>query len=312
MELAILGATSQIAKDLIVSLSENPAYRLNLYARRVDVVTYWLEQVGLTDRYPINNYAQFPKMKKRYDGILNFVGSGNPAQTADIGATILDVTYEFDNLALRYLADHPACCYIFFSSGAAYGGDFSKPAGDATQAQFPINDLRSSDWYGLAKLSAECRHRALPDLHIIDLRVFNYFSYSADVSARYLITDMLRAISTKQVFRTSNKNIYRDFAGPKQIATLIQQILSTTKINTAVDCYTRAPVDKLSLLEAMRSKFGMQLDIIQDETGLNATGTKTYYYSTSTKAFKYFGYDPQDIAMDVVIQEASQILKNQT
>ncbi len=310
MEIAILGATSQIAKDLIVSLSENPAYRLTLYARRLDAVANWLAHVGLSGRYPIKNYVQFSSTEERYDAVLNFVGSGNPAQTAAIGATILDVTYEFDNLALRYLADHPACCYIFFSSGAAYGGDFSKPAGEATQAQFQINDPRASDWYGLAKLFAECRHRALPDLHIIDLRVFNYFSYSADISARYLITDMLRAISASQVFSTSSTNIYRDYAGPKQILRIIECILSFRKINTAVDCYTRAPIDKFSLLEAMSAKFGMQYEIVPEPTGLNATGIKTHYYTTSTKALKLFSYDPQDTALEVVIQQANQVLTN--
>jgi nucleoside-diphosphate-sugar epimerase len=310
MELAILGATSQIAKDLILSLSENTTYKLSLYARKVDAVNDWLAQLDIAGRVQVGDYVSFSDTSKHFDVILNFVGSGNPALTAQIGGSILDITYKFDNLALDYLTRQPACRYIFFSSGAVYGGNFSKPACDDTEAQFQINDLSTSDWYGLAKLYAETRHRSMPDLNIVDLRVFNYFSYSADISSRFLITDMLRAISEKKIFKTSSSNIYRDYAGPEQITKIIECILSSECINTAVDCYTKAPIDKFSLLEAMRAEFGMCFEIVNEVTGLNATGMKSHYYSTSTKALKLFGYYPKDTALDVVIQQSQKLIAN--
>ena len=95
---------------------------------------------------------------------------------------------------------HPACRYLFLSSGAAYGSSFNEPANmEIRQPVVAINDLSPHEWYGVAKLHAECRHRSHPELPIIDIRVFNYFSRTQDISARFLITDILRAIRDKTV-----------------------------------------------------------------------------------------------------------------
>ena len=114
-------------------------------------------------------------------------------QPTDRGG-FLDITLDFDSLALRYVKAHPSTRYLFLSSGAAYGSDFRQPATDQTRAGFDINHLQVHDWYGAAKFHAECRHRALADLAMVDLRVFSYFSRSQDLSSRFLISDMLRAI----------------------------------------------------------------------------------------------------------------------
>lgn len=309
MEIAILGATSQIAKDLIRSLNSRSDLRLTLFARRTDVVENWLTQCNLEDRYQVGDYDQFAASTVEFDAVINFVGSGNPARTAAMGASILAVSNHYDELALTYLLRRPACKYIYFSSGAVYGSGFQAPARDTTPAQFCINSLQPSDWYGLAKFHAECKHRVLDQFSIVDIRVFNYFSYSADISARFLITDMLRAVDSNDVFRTSKTNIYRDVVGPDQVAELVICILSTTCINTAIDCYTKLPIDKISLLEAMHADFGMSYELIEENTGLNATGSKTHYYSTSTKAKDLFGYDPTDTSLSIVLQQAHQLLK---
>ncbi len=309
MEIAILGATSQIAKDLIRSLSPRSDLKLTLFARRTDVVKNWLIQCNLEDRHRVGDYDQFAVSTVEFDAVINFVGSGNPARTAAMGASILAVSNHYDELALTYLLRQPACKYIHFSSGAVYGSGFHAPATDTTQAQFSINSLQPSDWYGLAKFHSECKHRVLDKLSIVDIRVFNYFSYSADINARFLITDMLRAVHSNDVFRTSTANIYRDVAGPDQVAELAICILSTACINTAIDCYTKLPLDKMSLLEAMHADFGLSYELIEENTGLNATGSKTHYYSTSTKAKDLFGYDPSETSLGIVLQQAHQLLK---
>lgn len=48
MRIAILGATSQIAKDLIHSCATRSAHELVLFARRVEVLRQWLE-----DKMPV-------------------------------------------------------------------------------------------------------------------------------------------------------------------------------------------------------------------------------------------------------------------
>ena len=309
MEIAILGATSQIAKDLIRSLSSRSDLRLTLFARRTAVVENWLMQSNLGDRHLVGDYSQFVASNVEFDAVINFVGSGNPARTAAMGASILAVSNHYDELALTYLLRQPACKYIHFSSGAVYGSGFYAPATDTTPAQFSINSLKPSDWYGLAKFHVECKHRVLDQFAIVDIRVFNYFSYSSDIDARFLITDMLRVVDSNDVFRTSKTNIYRDIAGPEQVAELVSCILSTACINTAIDCYTKLPIDKISLLKAMHANFGMNYELIEENTGLYATGSKIYYYSTSTKAKDIFGYDPAETSLGIVLQQAHQLLE---
>ena len=55
MRIAILGATSQIARDLIVSFAAVEDKRLHLFARRPDEVMKWLASVGLSGRYPADD-----------------------------------------------------------------------------------------------------------------------------------------------------------------------------------------------------------------------------------------------------------------
>ena len=71
MRIAILGATSQIAKDLIVSFSAEADKYLHLFARRPNDVTKWLKEIGLSERYLVDDYAVFGTQE--FDTILNFV-----------------------------------------------------------------------------------------------------------------------------------------------------------------------------------------------------------------------------------------------
>lgn len=303
--IAILGATSQIARDMIISFSTDEKIHLHLFARRTDEVKKWLAADGLSGRYPVDEFSGFAKQE--FDAVINFVGAGNPAQIAAMGNSILDVTLRFDDLVLEYLRSHPSCRYLFMSSGAAYGSNFAGPAKRDTPAVVAINNLAPQDWYGVAKLHAECRHRAHPEFAIIDIRVFNYFSRSQDISARFLITDILRAIRDKAVLKTSSDYIVRDFLHPADFYRLVSALLSAPAANTAVDCYSRAPIDKPSLLATMKEKFGLQYEITEATVGVNATGNKPHYYSLNTRAAD-FGYQPELTSLEGVLLESATIL----
>ena len=307
MKIAILGATSQIAKDLTVSLSTAEDKHLHLFARRPDKVKKWLASVGLAEYYPTDDFSGFGT--QGFDAIINFVGSGNPAQTATMGASILDVTSQYYEIALDYVRQHPACRYLFLSSGAAFGSSFDEPANEHTKATIAINDLNQQDWYAIAKLYAECRHRSLPHLPIIDIRVFNYFSRTLDISARFLITDILRAIRDKTVLKTSPDHIMRDFVTPSDFHKLVISLLAGPATNTAVDCHTLAPIDKLTLLAAMQGEFGLQYEITAVPATINATGVKPNYYSLNKRATA-FGYIPTLTSLEGVLREAKAILKD--
>lgn len=306
ISIAILGATSQIARDLIVSSSAAEDTQLYLFARRPDEVTKWLASAGLTGRYPVDGFSGFAKQE--FDAVINFVGVGNPAQAVAMGNTIFDVTLRFDEMVLEYLQTHPACRYLFLSSGAAYGSSFNEPAKRDTPAVVAINNLAPHEWYGVAKLHAECRHRSHPEHPIIDIRVFNYFSRTQDISARFLITDILRAIRDKTVLKTSSDYIVRDFLHPSDFYKLVSSLLSAPATNTAVDCYSRAPIDKPNLLATMQEEFGLQYEITEVTASVNATGSKPHYYSLNTRAAD-FGYQPALTSLEGVLQEMKAMLK---
>jgi nucleoside-diphosphate-sugar epimerase len=307
MKIAILGATSQIARDLIQSLAVQTTHALVMYARRPQAVVQWLVDVGLTDRYLVNDFDAF-SVDEHFDAILNFVGVGNPAQATAMGASIFDVTLRYDEMALDYIRQHPTCRYIFLSSGAAYGSSFNAPADENTKAVIPINNLQPQDWYGVAKLHAECRHRALAHLHIVDIRVFNYFSHTQDLDARFLITDILRAIRDKTVLKTSADFIVRDFIHPSDFCSLVSAILAAPATNAVMDAFSKAPIDKPSLLKAMQEKFGLQYEVVQAGASVNATGGKPHYYSNN-KCAESYGYQPVLTSFECIVKVMQLILQ---
>lgn len=307
MHIAILGATSQIAGDFVHHIAGRSDVELSLFARRPQAVANWLANTPLQCKTDIRAFSDFGRKKKPYDAIINFVGSGNPAQTANMGRSILDITHEFDSLALNYVQKNPSCRYIFLSSGAAYGGGFSAPADENTESFFPINKLSPADWYGAAKMFAECRHRALSELPIVDIRVFNYFSRTQDMSARYLITDMLRAIHERGILKVSSDYIIRDFINPFDFYNLVSAILNAPPINTVVDSYSLEPIDKPNLLLNMQMKFGLRYELVNSGAGVNATGNKSHYYSLNKRA-EVFGYKPTITSWEGIFQEANVIL----
>ena len=301
MRIAILGATSQIAKDLILSFAAHSQHDLVLYARRPEVVSQWMNNIGLVNRYLVADFTAFSPAE-HFDALLNFVGVGNPAQAAAMGASIFDVTLKYDDMALGYLHQHNDCRYIFLSSGAAYGASFDEPVNETTQASIAINNLQPQDWYGVAKLHAECRHRALAPLPIVDLRVFNYFSHTQDMEARFLITDIVRAIRDKTVLKTSSDYIVRDYLHPADFYQLVNVMLAAPETNTALDCYSLAPIDKVTLLTVMQDKFDLQYEITQANAGVNATGNKPNYFSKNRTAAE-FGYAPEFSSRDGICTE---------
>jgi len=224
-----------------------------------------------------------------------------------MGNSIFDITLHFDDLVFDYLQKHPDCRYLFLSSGAAYGSGFSEPATRDTPAVVAINNLAPHEWYGVAKLHTECRHRSHPELPIIDIRVFNYFSRSQDISARFLITDILRAIRDKAVLKTSSDYIVRDFLHPSDFYQLVNVLLAAPAANTVVDCYSRAPINKPNLLAAMQKEFGLQYELMGSSNSINATGSKPHYYSLNTRAAD-FGYQPELTSLEGVLIESKKVL----
>ncbi|CNF40012.1 MULTISPECIES: NAD-dependent epimerase/dehydratase family protein [Yersinia] len=306
MRLAILGASSHIAKDLIASIPST-TYQCTLFVRASSTLDAELQETAARKGFAVVTYDSFDD-SDQFDAIINFVGVGDPARALQMGQAIFTVTEHYDNLALAYLRSHPECKYIYLSSGAAYGSNFAAPVTETSTAVFPINALLPQHWYGAAKFQTECRHRALPDAAIVDVRVFSYFSHRQAREARFFLSDILRALHAGTVLEVAPDDMLRDYLTPADFMQLIDRILQAPACNSAVDCYSLAPVGKFELLAALGEQFGLNFTIVGEQSQVNATGQKAHYYSYNRKAEQLFGYVPTDSSLSGVMHEIRQAL----
>ena len=118
MNIAILGATSHIAKGLIINFLTKTNHEMSLFGRSNERINnFLLEEKLICDR--ILNYTEF--FNYQYDVIINCVGIGRPEKIKEAGYGIFLITENFDNLVIEYLGKQPQAIYINFSSGAVFG-----------------------------------------------------------------------------------------------------------------------------------------------------------------------------------------------
>ena len=308
MKIAIFGATSEIAKDLILSFSAHDKHDLDLFARRPKEVMRWLSTVNLSNKYVVNGFESFHHVSD-LDAILNFVGPGDPSKAIALGASILEITEKYDYLALEYLKENPKCKYIFMSSGAVYGENFIQPASASTQTPLSIDQIEPDNYYAAAKIQAELRHRDLSNLDIIDLRLFSYFSHTQSLNSSFFMTGVMRALKNKEMLITSSQNMVRDYLSITDFYQLVQKALLTSGINLAMDCYSMAPIDKFEILSQLRDELGLRYQLQDGVVGINATGNKINYYSLNHSA-KHFGYVPSKNSSTSILTEARLVFND--
>ena len=85
-------------------------------------------------------------------------------------------------------------------------------------------------------------------------------------------------------------------------------LINYDHLNESIDCYSKSPVDKFSLLEMLKKEFGLNYLIEKSVVGLNATGPKDNYFSTNYKARK-FGYEPINTSEETILKESKLIFK---
>ena len=298
-----MGATSAIAKDLILSFSDE--HKLELYSRRISDVTTWMLENNLHN-FTSQSYTEF-KYTRDLDVIINFVGAGSPEKVIKLGEQIFEITEHYDRMALDYIDKHHECKYIFISSGAVFGDNFGTPADIDKQSSFPLNDLQPKHYYGYAKAMAEVRHR-ITNRNIFDLRLFNYFSPMVNINYRFMITDMIRSIKDKSVYKVDRTPIVRDYVGPLDFYQMINVMLTKDKMNTAIDIYSRQPISKDSLLTAMAQRYKLEYETTGVPVGLPATGVKEKYYTVNTAAYA-IGYRPTLSSLENIFLAVDKILK---
>jgi nucleoside-diphosphate-sugar epimerase len=254
----------------------------------------------------VRSFEQFPDGE--YDAVVNCVGVGTPAGVTAAGAAIFSLTEQFDQLAMEYLAAHPGTRYVAFSSGAAYGGDFAQPASESTVATVALNDIMTADYYGVAKLASEVKHRAATEFAIVDFRLFGLFSRHADLAASYFMCDVYRAIAEKTVLTVGPEDIVRDYIAPADMGSLLAAVFAAEPRNDVFDLYSAEPVRKFAMLEDFSARYGLKYDVLEAPTANAATGIKPNYYSTNRRAASV-GFEPSRTSMQTLTEEIDALLE---
>jgi len=309
MNIAIMGATSHIAKGLIDRFLHKGVDHLYLFARSADKIQNFLTAIGASgnDHYTIcTNYRAF--LSFSYDVILNCVGVGTLNKHRGDYTAYFMVTEEFDNLAIGYLCKkRPHALYVSFSSGAVYGREHSAPVEENSVNRVNVNRIAPQDYYAIVRLNAEAKHRAYHRLNIIDLRVFSYFSRFIDLADGYFITEVLNCIRSRKVLVTDPENMVRDYLHPDDLFSMIQRCMDARTINAAFDAVSSKPIEKQEMLDYFSSVYGLKYQTRQSLGNWSATGSKRIYCSVSKAASK-IGYHPTFSSLDAINDEAKHIL----
>lgn len=310
--IAIMGATSHIAKGLINNFISAGGVRLYLFARNSSRVHTFLGDIGACtgdDLIVCEGYGGFAEYS--YDAVINCVGLGTATREPHIYTSFFMVTEEFDNLVISYLAKSPQTLYINLSSGAVYGRDFIEPAQADTLNKIRVNGVTRDDFFLIAKLNSEAKHRAFEELNIVDIRVFSYFSRFADLTGKYFITELLYCLMHEKVFHTDATNIVRDYIHPDDLFSLMIKCLSLERVNTAFDAYSLRPIEKWEALDFFSSRYNLKYEVEKSARYHNVTGHKNVYYSLYRKAGD-LDYSPAFSSLDTLIGEAEHILQRQS
>jgi dTDP-4-dehydrorhamnose reductase len=309
MRVGFLGASSNIARDLLHSFSIDQKNKLFLFTRNPDHLKKWLLENNIHSGFELCSYRQL-ETQFDLDLLINFIGAGNPTLALNLENKIFGITEKYDEIALDYIKKKPWCKYIYLSSGAVFCSGFNQPIDDSTKASIDLNNLRPNNWYSASKLCAEIRHRSLEKLFIVDLRIFNYFSHRQDMSSSFLLPEIVKAIRDKKTLVTNSENIIRDFISPIDFFQIILKVISQEHLNTAFDCYSKKPISKFDLLNEVSKRYGLSYvvdDLLTHDN--NVTGIKPYYYSLSKKA-NQFGYEPIHSSISGLCKELDILFAN--
>lgn len=278
-----------------------------MFARSLTRLQYFLSEINCKNKWAKKNFNEFKNYN--YDVIINCVGLGTPSKVKDAGYDIFSLTEKFDNMIIEYLVNRPKTLYINFSSGAVYGSDFASPVNNSTFSKWNINNIKESDYYGMAKLNSEAKHRALKKFNIVDLRVFGYFSRFMDIDMNYFLGEIILCLKSGKVFETNGRNITRDFIHPTDIFLLVEKCILKRKINDAFDVYSKKPITKFEILNFFKKKYKLKYLIKESKKIISVTGIKDNYFSLSRKA-KEIGYKSYFSSLDCISMETNYILEN--
>ena len=303
--IAIFGSTGHMGKNLISFFIKNNDFKVFLFSR--DIKKFESLKMIFSDTMSFNTYDDFGK--NEYDVIINCVGISNPNAFEKNSRSIFDIAEFYDTMVLDYLKNFPTTLYINLSSGAVFSGKFDKPVDDSSTYKFDVNGINKGEMYSISKMYLESKHRSLPDLNIVDLRIFGFFSRFIDVNAGFFMSELLQALKNKSEFVTDKKDFVRDYVNPKDFYDLTKNCIANKKINDVFDVYSKEIISKFQILEECFNKFDLKFKLVEKIESISPTGVKKNYYSLSRKAEK-INYSPQFSSLETILNESSLFLEN--
>lgn len=293
-KIALLGASGHIAKSLIYNFAHDGSFEVILFARRLEGLKDFLRGINRKSLFKAHDFSAFQKLN--YDAIINCVGMGTPEKVKQTGSGIFRLTEDFDNLILEYLSGHPETVYINFSSGVVHN-----------IPKLDISNVLKTDYYMVAKLNSEVKHRGLNNLNIFDLRIFGFFSRFIDLNSGYLMSEIISCLKKDKKFITGPKDILRDYVHPRDLLSLIKLCISGYSLNRGIDVYSLKPIRKFEILEYFANRHGLKYVVKEGIDVSSATGVKNNYCAKD-KFAKKLGYQPQFSSRDCIIQESQAML----
>lgn len=305
-KIAILGVTGYIGRSLLSEFFlHNSKDKLFLFSRTKSKIKKITDNLPTGCDFSSHTFEEFDLYI--YDIIINCTGIGDTLTLKENPSEIFKVTEEMDTLIIRYLIKNPATLCINLSSGAVYGDNFKVPLKNEINSILHINNLSSSEYYAIAKINSEAKHRALSHLNIADLRVFAFFSSFVDTDVNFLMSEIIYCIKNKKVFETNEDNIIRDYITPKDLFSLIKSVMKKRKVNDFFDVYSKKPVSKFELLNFLKKKYVLQYRI-KEGSGTPISLLKKVYYSNNKKA-ESLGYIPEFTSIEGIECEIDKMLR---
>ena len=302
--IVILGATSHIAKNLIIRFPETD-FNIYLFARNLENVKKFVKNNNIKKGFLYDNFNNF--FKKKFDIIINCIGAGSISKLNGDFTTYFKLTERFDNLIIEYLEKiNNRALYISFSSGAVYGNDFFEPVTEKTFFCIEPNKVKWSDIYSIVRLYSESKHRMYSHLNIIDLRLFSFFSRFIDLDDEYFMCSVIKALLKKETLKIDNTNIVRDYIHPEDLFNIILACIDK-KGNFAIDISSASPINKFKILESFCKEFGLKYEIVKNFKSPSATGFKMNYFSTLKSSILpcYTKYS----SIETLVSETKQLLE---
>jgi len=300
MHTVIAGGTSHIARA-IVPYFLAAGDRVTLFARRPEA----LADVDAAVESDFSKLTSTP-----CDILINCIGAGTPDIVRGNPVNWFSVLEKFDDLAIQSLLKcNPGALYVHFSSGAVYDRSGDGFSGDGSCRTIFPNRISTADYYSVAKLYAEAKHRAYRQLRILDLRIFSFFSRHIKIDSGYFMTDVVQALLRGKTLLTSPVEMIRDYPHPQDLAAVIRRCAGIPAINTAADIASAAPVKKSEILAAFQEKFGLQYSFAGN-IGNSPNGDVSVYAPAGSAAHRLCGLKPAWNSLNTLLTECAVILES--